>query len=62
LIENHHPLPRFTQQILLESLDISPSFLRYYKARLISRLGNEDESVILLEKRKQRGEEWLPFT
>jgi putative membrane protein len=61
LVENHHPLPRFTSQIMSESLDISPSFLRYYRARLVTRVGEGDEDVLELDKRcKRGGEEWIP--
>ncbi|WVQ98673.1 hypothetical protein IAU59_005804 [Kwoniella sp. CBS 9459] len=59
--ENHHPLPMFTQQILNESLDISPSFMRSYRARLVSRLGEDEEEVVELDGKGRRGgEEWLP--
>ncbi|WWD15859.1 hypothetical protein CI109_100283 [Kwoniella shandongensis] len=59
--ENHHPLPRFTQQILGESLDVSPSFMRYYRGRVISRAGEGADEVEELDRRRRRGmEEWLP--
>ena len=61
LLENHHPLPRFSNQILLESLDMNPSFLRSYRARLVSRIGEDDIEVVELDKRCRRsGEEWMP--
>ncbi|WWC90090.1 uncharacterized protein L201_005023 [Kwoniella dendrophila CBS 6074] len=62
--ENHLPLPMFTQQILNESLDISPSFLAYYRARLVSRLGENSDSqeeIEELDRKKRRTEgEWIP--
>ncbi|OCF36548.1 hypothetical protein I316_01798 [Kwoniella heveanensis BCC8398] len=59
--ENHHPLPMFTQQILNESLDISPSFMRSYRSRLVARLGEDEEEVVELDGKGRRGgEEWLP--
>ncbi|WVF72257.1 hypothetical protein IAT40_007069 [Kwoniella sp. CBS 6097] len=59
--ENHHPLPMFTQQILNESLDVSPSFMRSYRARLVSRLGEDEQEVVELDGKGRRGgEEWLP--
>ncbi|WVQ71604.1 hypothetical protein IAR50_001144 [Cryptococcus sp. DSM 104548] len=59
--ENHHPLPIFTQEILNESLDMSPSFLRYYKSRVESRVGENAREVLELDKRRRRGaDEWLP--
>lgn len=61
-VENHHPLPRYTQEILNESLDLSPSFMRYYRDRLVVRVGAGDESVIELDRRNRKGwgQEWLP--
>jgi putative membrane protein len=59
--ENHHPLPRFTSQIMNESLDISPSFQRYYRTRMVARLGEGDEEVDEIDRRCRRGgEEWVP--
>ncbi|WVR05130.1 hypothetical protein IAU60_002142 [Kwoniella sp. DSM 27419] len=59
--ENHHPLPLFSQQILNESLDVSPPFLRYYRTRLVARLGEDEEEVRDLDRRGRRGgEDWLP--
>ncbi|WRT67078.1 uncharacterized protein IL334_004044 [Kwoniella shivajii] len=59
--ENHLPLPMFTQQILNESLDISPAFLRYYRSRLVSKLGENEEEVQELDRRSRRSEcEWTP--
>ena len=61
-LENHHPLPRYTREILMESLNLSPSFMRYYRDRLVVRVGEEDESVVELDRRNKKGwgEEWLP--
>nr|ODN99647.1 hypothetical protein L204_02080 [Cryptococcus depauperatus CBS 7855] len=59
--ENHHPLPVFSQQILNESLDISPSFMRYYRRRLISRVGETANEVTALEKWERKAtSDWLP--
>ncbi|ORX39822.1 hypothetical protein BD324DRAFT_237270 [Kockovaella imperatae] len=62
--ENHHPLQEYAQQILIESLEIYSSFLRYYRSRLISRLGEEDLEVCELDRRFRRStceiEEWTP--
>ncbi|OXM81229.1 hypothetical protein C364_01092 [Cryptococcus neoformans Bt63] len=59
--ENHHPLPIFTEQILSESLDISPSFLRYYKARVIARVGRNTKEAVELDRRGRKGaEDWTP--
>jgi putative membrane protein len=59
--ENHHPLPRFTSQIMNESLDISPAFLQYYRARLVARVGEADVDVQEVDRRRKRGgEEWVP--
>ncbi|KAK8869864.1 hypothetical protein IAR55_000432 [Kwoniella newhampshirensis] len=59
--ENHHPLPRFTQQILGESLDISSSFMRYYRGRVVARAGEGAEEIEELDRRRRREmEEWLP--
>ncbi|KIR32409.1 hypothetical protein I352_05236 [Cryptococcus deuterogattii MMRL2647] len=61
LSENHHPLPIFTEQILSESLDISPPFLRYYKARVIARVGRNTKEVLELDRRGRKGaEDWVP--
>lgn len=60
-LENHHPLPQFSNQILLESIDLNPSFLRTYRSRLVSRVGEDDSEVIELDKRCRRsGDEWMP--
>lgn len=60
-VENHHPLPIFTEQILSESLDISPSFLRYYKARIIARVGRNTKEAVELDRRGRKGaEDWTP--
>ncbi|WVQ78054.1 hypothetical protein IAT38_000135 [Cryptococcus sp. DSM 104549] len=61
--ENHLPLPTFTQQILSESLDISPPFARYYRSRLVSRVGEDTVEVAELDKRARKGgcgDEWVP--
>ncbi|ODN84759.1 hypothetical protein, variant [Cryptococcus amylolentus CBS 6039] len=59
--ENHHPLPIFTQEILNESLDISPSFLRYYRSRVAARVGDDVGEVLELDRRGRRSaDEWLP--
>lgn len=58
-LENHLPLPRLTEEILLESLDISPDFMKYYRSRLVARLGEDEEEVLELYRRGRRGEEWL---
>jgi hypothetical protein len=59
--ENHHPLPQFANQILLESLDLNPAFLRAYRKRLIARVGEDDGEVAELDRRCRRsGEEWMP--
>lgn len=62
IVENHHPLPRYTQEILNESLDVSPPFMRYYRDRLVSRVGDDDESVVELDRRGRKGwgDEWMP--
>jgi hypothetical protein len=50
-----------TRRILSESLDISPSFLAYYRARIALRAGQEDAEVLQLDRRKGRAaDEWLP--
>lgn len=60
-VENHHPLPIFTEQILGESLDVSPPFLRYYKARVIARVGRNTKEVLELDWRGRKGaEDWVP--
>ncbi|TYJ56567.1 hypothetical protein B9479_002659 [Cryptococcus floricola] len=59
--ENHHPLPIFIQEILNESLDISPSFLRYYRSRVAARVGDDVREVLELDRRGRRSaDEWLP--
>nr|XP_019042745.1 hypothetical protein I302_08452 [Kwoniella bestiolae CBS 10118]OCF21675.1 hypothetical protein I302_08452 [Kwoniella bestiolae CBS 10118] len=62
--ENHLPLPLFTQQILNESLDILPSFLEYYKNRLMVRNKNREgvmEEIEELERKQRRNlGEWVP--
>jgi len=60
--ENHHPLPRYASEILHESLDLSPSFMRYYRSRLVVSRGEEDPSVLELDRRNRKGwgEEWMP--
>ena len=45
----------------MESLDISPVFMRCYRARLVARLGGDDVEVTELDRRNTRtGEEWMP--
>ena len=35
--------------------------MRYYRGRLVSRVGEEDEEVVELDRRCRRGgEEWMP--
>jgi DNA polymerase IIIc chi subunit len=62
MAENHHPLPRFSRQILVESLEASPAFARFYRARLVARVGEDDAEVVELDRRWRRagGEEWMP--
>lgn len=62
ILENHHPLNLYTREILIESLGLSPSFMRYYRNRLVVRVGEGDESVRELDRRNRKGwgEEWLP--
>ncbi len=61
MTENHHPLPRLAQEVLVESLDISPAFMKYYRARAVARLGEDDAEVAELDRRCRRGgEEWMP--
>jgi putative membrane protein len=44
-----------------ESLDISPAFLQYYRARLVARVGEADVDVQEVDRRRKRGgEEWVP--
>jgi len=61
-VENHHPLPRYAAEILHESLDLSPTFMQYYRNRLVSSRGEEDASVLELDRRNRKGwgEEWTP--
>ncbi|KAK4688651.1 ion channel-forming bestrophin family protein, partial [Tremellales sp. Uapishka_1] len=60
--EIHHPLPLITNQILLESVDISPAFMSAYRGRLSKRTGEDSEEVAELDRRCRRGvEEWMPF-
>ncbi len=55
------PLPMFTNQILLESVDISPSFAKYYRSRVVARVGEDDDEVANLDMRTSRnGVDWLP--
>ena len=60
--ENHHPLPLLTAQILQESLELSPGFWRWYRSRLVGRLGEDGEEVAELDRRCRRAgsDEWLP--
>ncbi|EIW69644.1 hypothetical protein TREMEDRAFT_68797 [Tremella mesenterica DSM 1558] len=59
--ENHHPLPRYTEQIFSESLDISPGFAKSYRSRLVTRVGEDDDEVTQLDNKLRRGgEHWLP--
>ena len=58
--ENHHPLPLFAQQILLEALDTSPAFLRSYRSRVVARVGEDDLEVIEIDRRYRRTDEWVP--
>ncbi|RXK36721.1 hypothetical protein M231_06028 [Tremella mesenterica] len=59
--ENHHPLPRYTEQIFSESLDISPGFAKSYRSRLVARVGEDDDEVTHLDNKLRRGgEHWLP--
>jgi hypothetical protein len=43
-----------------ESLEICPQLARYYRGRLIARLGGDSLEVSDLDRRIRRRDEWLP--
>jgi hypothetical protein len=47
--------------MLNESLETCPPLSRYYRARLVSRLGNDAQEVADLDRQNRRRDEWLPL-
>ncbi|GFZ46177.1 hypothetical protein JCM24511_04424 [Saitozyma sp. JCM 24511] len=56
------PKPSSATSILLESLEASPAFHRFYRSRVVGRVGEDDSEVAELDRRGRRGggEEWVP--
>ena len=54
------PLHQTTLAMLHEALDTCPSLARYYRARLVARLGSDAQEVLELDRRNRRRDEWLP--
>ncbi|KAL1413479.1 hypothetical protein Q8F55_001253 [Vanrija albida] len=56
----NHPLKQTLLHNLHEALDTCPSLARYYRARLVTRLGGDSDEVHELDRRTRRRDEWLP--
>lgn len=57
---SNHPLHKATVAMVHESLDTCPALARYYRRRLIARLGGDSHEVVELDRRIRRRDEWLP--
>ncbi|BEJ14397.1 hypothetical protein CspHIS471_0401640 [Cutaneotrichosporon sp. HIS471] len=58
---NNHPLKCTTLQTVHEAIDTCPALARYYRARLVSRVGADAPEVAEHDRRNRRDrDEWLP--
>ncbi|GMK58628.1 hypothetical protein CspeluHIS016_0600700 [Cutaneotrichosporon spelunceum] len=58
---NNHPLKCTTLQTVHEAVDTCPALARYYRARLVSRVGADAPEVAEHDRRHRRDrDEWLP--
>lgn len=58
---NDHPLKGQTRQMLSVALETCPVLARYYRARMVARLGASSNEVADFDRRHRRDrDEWLP--